>query len=658
MNILEVLKDKDKGYFFVKDITEFQDNVRFKNYFEDASFSQVHGESILMPYHYGSEMEVITKIEDIFSFYNVPITFSKEVDDEVKKYKEELAQFEELKNKAYSIRNNLFKQNPDLVTQFQTFRQVLSEGLTRKLYEMQELSAFHMAFSKNSCNFSVPGAGKTSIVYGAYAFLKSLPKDDPRHVERLVIIGPIASFRPWETEYKKCFGKEVNSFRTSGTKKEKVTREDRDNYFYGEKPSELTLIFHGNMENDKKGILNFLKKNRCMLVVDEAHKIKNPTGQWGQAAVDLSIEAISRIALTGTPAPNGYEDLFNLFRFIFPFSYKDVLKANYQNLRELSKVENPDDQMVLNLKDNISPFFMRIKKRDLGLPPTHHSLVTVKMSQEQRAIYDFIFDKFKIDFKADSHATVLDKLNKARLIRLRQAASNPSMLLAPIKDSLESNEFDGEYEIDPNGEYSDGNDSVEYVPDIIELIQRYASGLIPNKYIKVREIIEQKIALGEKTLVWTIFIDNAERLKAYLENNGIKVRLLIGKIDIDEREDTIKKFNNPLNEDFYVVIANPFSVSESISLHEGCRNAIYLERDYNCSSFLQSRDRIHRFGQKLDANYFYILSEETIDEVIDRRLQIKIQRLEELINDDIPLLTNIDDFDESVIIQDLLSKEH
>jgi len=301
---------------------------------------------------------------------------------------------------------------------------------------------------------------------------------------------------------------------------------------------------------------------------------------------------------------------------------------------------------------------MRIKKKDLGLPATHHSLVTVKMSKEQKLVYDFIFDKFKSYFKSDPRASILDSLNKARLIRLRQAASNPAMLLAPIKDSLEFNEFNGEYDIDPSTEYSDVNDSVEYVPDILELIQKYASGLIPNKYIKVREIIEQKIALGEKTLVWTIFIDNAERLKAYLESNGIKVRLLIGKIDIDEREDTIEKFNNPLNKDFYVVIANPFSVSESISLHKGCRNAIYLERDYNCASFLQSRDRIHRFGQKLDANYFYILSEGTIDEVIDRRLQIKVQRLEELINDDIPLLSNIDDFDESVIIQDLLSNEH
>ncbi len=35
----------------------------------------------------------------------------------------------------------------------------------RRLYTLQMLSAYHMAFAQNACNFSVPGAGKTSIVY-------------------------------------------------------------------------------------------------------------------------------------------------------------------------------------------------------------------------------------------------------------------------------------------------------------------------------------------------------------------------------------------------------------------------------------------------------------------------------------------------------------
>lgn len=133
--------------------------------------------------------------------------------------------------------------------------------------------------------------------------------------------------------------------------------------------------------------------------------------------------------------------------------------------------------------------------------------------------------------------------------------------------------------------------------------------------------------------------------------------MLIGEIAQQDREVTIKKFNDPNNSEFNVVIANPFSVAESISLHKGCHNAIYLERDYNCSNFLQSKDRIHRVG--LDKNqitkYFYFVSKDSIDEVINHRLIIKIKRMEEIINDEIPLFSRIDENDETDIIKELIS---
>ena len=74
------------------------------------------------------------------------------------------------------------------------------------------------------------------------------------------------------------------------------------------------------------------------------------------------------------------------------------------------------------------------------------------------------------------------------------------------------------------------------------------------------------------------FIQNAKELKQYLHSYNIESRLLIGEIGQEEREATILKFNDPKNQEFQVVIANPFSVAESISLHKGCHNAIYGKR--------------------------------------------------------------------------------
>ena len=142
-----------------------------------------------------------------------------------------------------------------------------------------------------------------------------------------------------------------------------------------------------------------------------------------------------------------------------------------------------------------------------------------------------------------------------------------------------------------------------------------------------------------------------------MKTNGINSNLLIGEINQKDREETIKKFNDSENSEFQVIIANPFSVAESISLHKGCHNAIYLERDYNCSNFLQSKDRIHRVGLKENqlTRYFYFISKDSIDEVINHRLQIKIKRMEEIINDEIPLFSRLVDNDETDIINELIA---
>ena len=47
-----------------------------------------------------------------------------------------------------------------------------------------------------------------------------------------------------------------------------------------------------------------------------------------------------------------------------------------------------------------------------------------------------------------------------------------------------------------------------------------------------------------------------------------------------------------------VLVANPAAAAESISLHEHCNHALYLDRTYNAGQFLQSQDRIHRLISK------------------------------------------------------------
>lgn len=586
--------------------------------------------------------QVLDSLGDPLRADNGPITdinypdFTLEAQQVTDQHYIEERRFAEFSKKALHIRNN----DCD-AEEFKDFTDSVAANLTaRSLYPLQLLSAYHMAFSQNACNFSVPGAGKTSIVYGAYAYLHNLPEDDPKHIDRLLIVGPLSSFGPWEAEYEECFGRAPKSKRLVGG----VPKNDKQDYLISRYPCELTLISYASLISLQSEIGFFLRNNRVMVVLDEAHKAKNSSGGIiAQAVLDMSRYSKARIVLTGTPAPNGYEDIYNMFKFIWP--NKNVLGFEVNQLRDITATG--DTARVTRLIDNISPYFIRIRKSDLNIPPaTVHPPVFVPMGPLQQRIYDFIEKKYMDEFMADGAADTSSRfkaaLAQARTIRLMQAASDPAMLKAPLCDFFMDEEV-------PVEAYQAIDDS-----DVLKSILEYETNEIPAKYIAVRQLVEQIISDGGKVVIWATFIHTIHGLKHYLESAGIPCQELYGAtpveregIDDDEfvltREKIVKAFQHP-DCPFKVIIANPFAVAESISLHKACHNAIYIERSFNAAHFVQSKDRIHRYGLKPGTitNYYYILSQDTVDETIDTRLSEKERRMTEIMESmPIPLFNNI-----------------
>ena len=663
MSIIKIETSDNEGvksFRIIGSFNEIKSNARLLTYLS-RSRAINKKEEFYIPYIEELKINVLQGIQLAFDKYGFNCEISPELEKDISYYLREQKNFAEFAQEAKSIRDNHFDDNENISEKYSKFKKLYKTRLKpeyRKLYPIQELSAFHMAFSQNSCNFAVPGAGKTSIVYGAYAYLKSLPEDDIRHVDKLLVIGPLSSFQPWKEEYEECYGAPPASFSLSGNPE--ISRTDKLNYLYSASPKELTLIFHGSVDSYQDDLIDFLKRNKTMVIVDEAHRIKNPDRVWGKSVTKISELAVSRVILTGTPTPNGFQDIFNLYKFIYPFKHREIIGFHYQNLVEFS--ENPDanHSEIERLKKNLEPFFIRIKKSDLekhmNLPEAiNHPPINIEMDPDQRAIYDFIFEKYVPFFKKNKAAKAKDVFNRARLIRLRQAAINPSLLLKSLDECLETADED----IDLNSQFVREGENILGDSDIVQLLENYSKNSVPKKFIEAANLIRNEIfPRSEKVIIWTIFIQNSKELQNYLESLKIPSKLLIGEVLLEERVDIIKKFNDPLNNDFQVVIANPFSVSESISLHKGCRNAIYLERDYNCAMFLQSRDRIHRVGLTRDQkpHFYYIISNNSVDEVIDIRLQEKIELMEKLINDDIPLFSRIDDTDETAILDGLLDQ--
>lgn len=584
------------------------------------------------------EEETIEYLIKSFERYNILYKLSNDLEQENERVILNQQKFKKFSEKASNIRDN--KTNFEELTDFKN--SLTKNMIGRKLYNLQFLSAYHLAFSQNACNFSVPGSGKTSIVYGAYIYLKNLCNENIKHIDKILIIGPLSSFKSWEDEYYNCFLRKADSRRIM-----KMNKTERHNYFQGFLQNELTLISYTTAANSSKDIEVFLKNNKVMVVLDEAHKIKNATDEAyiSNAILNFAKYASSRVVLTGTPAPNGYQDIYNLYKFIWPEN-----KIIHFNLNQLKSMSNPDasivkKNMIPELIEEISPFYIRIKKSDLdNMPePIDNPAIIVDMDDKQRKIYDYIEN-------IALNRIIENKENKStlgRIIRLIQVATNPLLL----KKKMENPTY---------------RDIIINDERIQNLIDNY--NFIPKKFDSCINLIKKILKKdGEKVIVWAYFVDNLFMLQNLCIENKIKSKILYGGTPLDDNEDennleTREKIINEFNDkdsNLKVLIANPYATSESISLHKVCHNAIYLERNFNCATFIQSKDRIFRYGLKKEdkINYYYIESSKSIDEVIDSRLEEKEKNMYELIETkDIPLFqdylnNNIDNEDIKEILK-------
>ena len=626
---LESNEDSSKLYI-TGDIDDIFANRRAARYIKDTmEFTKAYGKLIV-----NAEKDInktIDKLKKVCEYISAELVFSGKVSEAVNNYALEEEKFHIFSEKARLIRDNCCDKED-----FQKFVDSLSINLkNRSLYELQLLSAYHLAFSQNACNFSVPGAGKTSVVYGAFAYLSNLPADDSKYVDKLLIISPLSAFGPWELEYEECFGEKPSTKRLNG----KVSVDEKKQYFYSRTPAKITLLSYNSVPSLKDELIYFLKNNQVMVVLDEAHKIKNTSGGiTANGVLDIAQYCSSRVVLTGTPAPNGYEDLYNIYKFIWPT--KKVIPFEIYQLKDMSKQES--DSRVETLLNAVSPFFIRVKKSDLGIPmATEHEPIIVPMGSAQRRIYDVIEKKYMNEIVSSKDNSFKQDLIKARLIRMMQAATNPNLLSVPLQQFANNEGFDAKEVVEDSS--------------LIKEVLEYSKNETPAKFIKAKELIEKIIASGGKVVVWAIYVKNILDFQEYLLENGIDCRTLYGATPVatgdEEDDDTIETREKIIAEfhkedsSFKVIIANPFAVSESISLHKVCHNAIYMERSFNAAHFIQSKDRIHRYGLKpgIETNYYYLLSEDSIDSVINDRLRAKEERLREIIESmPIPLFSNVE----------------
>ncbi|MGW9817356.1 DEAD/DEAH box helicase [Staphylococcus cohnii] len=471
----------------------------------------------------------------------------------------------------YTVGNDIKNDDLRFNERYLEFKKIVNERLERELRPKQMKDAFYLTMMQKSGNFSVPGSGKTSTVYGMYAYLNAISK-----VNRIIMIGPLNAFNSWINEYQSCFGDRkklsylnIKNLNSSNEKKMALKYESGN--------KELILLNYevlSILENEIKNLIT----TDTLVVFDEVHRIKNPEGMRAGAALRITENAKYMVTLTGTPIPNGYKDIYNLLNLLYPYDYN-----NFFNF-EIPLLSNPSHSEVQMINDKIQPFFTRTTKNELGVPPTNpDKIIDVAASFEEQKLFDIILSKYKSN-------------QLALFAKIMQLESSPSLLL----ETLDLKEFEDMLDLSANHE-----DFVEYqdyskdIEDLVDKIER------PSKMNALLQLVDQIVSESKTAIVWCIFIRTMYKLKSDLNKMGIRAEVISGSVSQEERSEIINKFKS---KEIDILITNPHTLAESVSLHQTCHDAIYFEYSYNLVHLLQSKDRIHRLG--LDPNdytqYYYL----------------------------------------------------
>ena len=539
---------------------------------------------------------------------------------------------------AESIKTN---QNSDLwFEDFEQFKSTINHEMVARLKDQQYLNAYHHYAMKSSMDFSVPGTGKTYISYGLFAYLFS-SFNKQQDIDHLVVFGPLNCFKAWRDECKSIFGDkhvfsifDVNEHRGDF---EKVIKNEKFDIY----------LFNYEFITEKRinTISEYLLDEKALLVFDEIHKLKAISGTRANNIIQIieraKVKPIYKLALTGTPLPNSYVDLYNYLKIL----YFDDLNG-FLNVFSVNQLKQADlnDTISTTIQSNLHPLFMRTTKKDLNIPPANDddlSTLLVSPTIEEEQLYELIFKSYQNPL--------------LKFIRLIQASSNPQLLLSKI-DMKELSDLYEEEDYIPylNGHFDDESVFAKDEKKLIDAIGMSSKTKATIDFVK-------KIAnRGEKVIVWCLFINTIDLLKRELINNGIRVVTISGRDETKIRDGKIDQFKNG---DTQVLITNPNTLAESVSLHHACHNAIYLEFGFNLTYLLQSKDRIHRVGleEGVQTNYFFAISDSSnefgsIDKRIYKRLQMKAERMKNTIeSNNIIRMSDTNDIDDIKFILGLES---
>jgi superfamily II DNA or RNA helicase len=335
--------------------------------------------------------------------------------------------------------------------------------------------------------------------------------------------------------------------------------------------ADVVLTSYGLMRSDFDSL-----SSRCwsVVVLDEAHIIKNPDSKVSKAA--FHINARFKLALSGTPVENHLEDLWSLFRFLNP-----GLLGSRQHYKEayITPIMKQSSDEHLRLQAKINPFFMRRLKRDVApeLPEKTEQILYVELSEHERQLYESIYAASKKDImaKLNEGASVFDALEA--LLRMRQACCHPSLV--------------------PGQEHHSSAKIERLMESLEEAVEEGHKALIFSQWTSFLDIIGQ--ALSEKQI-------------GYLRLDG----------STKDRKAVVDQFQSESSDEKPVLIMSLKAGGVGLNLSKA-DHVYIMDPWWNPFAEDQAADRAHRIGQKNPVIVHPLVALGTVEENIIALQQAK-----------------------------------
>lgn len=341
-------------------------------------------------------------------------------------------------------------------------------------------------------------------------------------------------------------------------------------------------IYVMNYESYKIVRNKIMKLNFDCMIVDESSCMKNMKSQITSMILGMINVIPHRFVLSGTPAPNRFDEFFPQMKFVNP----DIFGNNkYGFLQTYSHQSMKDPHVWYQTDEDKEKFNARLteqavflKKEDcVDLPEKVFQVRRFEMASEQRQHYNELLNDIK------SHINEWSKFEfTAKLMKLREITSG----FVYTKDS-----------------------------NVITMDS--------NKPKALAEILEE---IGNKqVIIWCQF---QHEIKSLAEQFG-GVALTSSSSKTKERYEIIRDFRDGK---IQYLFTHPSLMGKGLTF-VNCTYNVYYSLSFSYEEFKQSQDRIHRIGQTNKCTYIIMQAKDTIDEKIYSCLQRKESAVDELYNE-------------------------